>query len=54
MGIIDFLQKYDGAKKIETRYLKIRHKQVDKNTFSCVDPHTYSERFYKFLKDNLF
>lgn len=46
MGIIDFLQKYDGAKRIETRYLKMRNRNTKSDTFSCVDPSTYSERFF--------
>jgi hypothetical protein len=46
MGIIDFLQKYDRAKKIETKYLKMRNRSIKSDTFSCVDPSTYSERFH--------
>lgn len=53
-GIIDFLQDYTKKKKLETIYLRRRFKKKDPNCFSCVDPQTYGDRFYKFLATNLF
>jgi hypothetical protein len=35
-------------------YLRRRYKKKDPNSFSCVDPNTYGDRFYKFLVTNLF
>ncbi len=32
----------------------MRNKKVDPETFSCVDPKLYANRFHKFMADNLF
>ncbi|TNV73464.1 hypothetical protein FGO68_gene3536 [Halteria grandinella] len=53
-GIIDFLQDYTKKKKLETVYLRRRFNKKDPNCFSCVDPNTYGDRFYEFLRQNLF
>jgi hypothetical protein len=53
-GIIDFLQEYTKKKKLETIYLRKRYNRKPPNCFSCVDPHTYGDRFYEFLLKNLF
>jgi hypothetical protein len=54
MGIIDFLQKYNARKRMETKWLKLRNRNVDPTTFSCVDPELYGDRFLEFMKHNLF
>jgi hypothetical protein len=48
------LQDYNKAKKLETMYLRKRFKKKNPNCFSCVEPHTYGDRFYEFLAKNLF
>ena len=54
LGIIDFLQKYNKKKRLETQYLKCLHKEQRVEAFSSVDPATYAQRFYQFMNDNLF
>jgi Phosphatidylinositol-4-phosphate 5-Kinase len=54
MGIIDFLQKYGKRKRIEYRTLKMLHPNVPANEFSCQPTKEYGDRFYNFMKDNLF
>jgi hypothetical protein len=54
MGIIDFLQPYNNRKKVETKYLRYRFKNKPPDCFSCVPPKIYADRFYEFLRDNLF
>ena len=54
IGIIDFLQKYNKRKQLETRWLIIKNRNVPAETFSCVNPKLYADRFFNFMKDNLF
>jgi hypothetical protein len=54
MGIIDFLQKYNKRKRLETKWLTMKHGKVDHTTFSCVHPNLYADRFHKFMVENLF
>jgi hypothetical protein len=54
VGIIDFLQKYNKRKQLETKWLTMRNRHVDPTTFSCVDPKLYGDRFHRFMVDNLF
>ncbi|CDW90060.1 UNKNOWN [Stylonychia lemnae] len=54
IGIIDFLQKYNRAKKMENKWLRFRNRNVAPDTFSCVDPKLYGDRFLNFMKTNLF
>ena len=54
MGIIDFLQAYTKKKKLETIALRYRFKDKPKDCFSCVDPPTYADRFYKYMEKNMF
>lgn len=54
MGIIDFLQKYGKRKRLETWWLKKSNPNVKVESFSCVDPKMYADRFHTFLRDNMF
>lgn len=45
-GIIDILQDYDIAKKLEHAYKSL---QADPNSISAVDPKLYSRRFQDFI-----
>lgn len=47
LGIIDILQEYNTAKKLEHAYKAL---QFDSVSISAVDPHLYSQRFQEFLK----
>lgn len=47
LGIIDILQEYTTAKKLEHAYKAF---QFDSVSISAVDPHLYSVRFQDFLK----
>eukprot|EP00250_Pteridium_aquilinum_P035082 c8583_g1_i1 orf=644-3145(+) len=47
LGIIDILQEYTTAKKIEHAYKAM---QFDSVSISAVDPHLYSQRFQDFLR----
>jgi hypothetical protein len=39
---------------LETKWLTIRNNKVPADTFSCVDPKLYADRFHIFMQDNLF
>ena len=39
---------------LETKWLTLRNRNVDPTTFSCVQPKIYGDRFYTFMKENLF
>lgn len=54
LGIIDFLQKYGKRKRLETKYLKVSHRNVPVEEFSCVPPQMYATRFTDFMRKNLF
>ncbi|CDW91170.1 saicar synthase-like protein [Stylonychia lemnae] len=54
IGIIDYLQKYNRRKQLETKWLELRNRHVAPDTFSCVHPKLYGDRFYKFMQTNLF
>ena len=54
MGIIDFLQKYNKRKQLETKWLTMRNRNVAPDTFSCVEPKIYGDRFHKFMVENVF
>lgn len=54
LGIIDFLQKYNRKKKLETKWLEYRNRHLPPDVFSCVHPKLYADRFYNFMKNNLF
>lgn len=54
MGVIDFLQKYNNRKRLETKYLTMKNRNVPADTFSCVDPKLYGDRFHRFMIANLF
>lgn len=54
IGIIDFLQKYNRRKKLETKWLELKNRHVHPDTFSCVNPRLYADRFHMFMKNNLF
>jgi hypothetical protein len=41
-------------KKLETKMLKFRYANEKLEAFSCVPPDLYADRFYDFLKANLF
>lgn len=47
LGIIDILQDYNMAKRIEHAYKSL---QFDRLAISAVDPQFYSERFLKFIQ----
>ncbi len=46
-GIIDYLQTFNTAKKIEARVKGMRY---DTNRISVIEPDKYSTRFFEFLK----
>ncbi len=54
IGVIDFLQKYNRRKQLETKWLELKNRNVPVETFSCVNPRLYGDRFYNFLRANLF
>lgn len=47
LGIIDILQEYNTAKRLEHAYKSL---QFDSVSISAVDPYLYSQRFQDFLK----
>ena len=53
IGIIDYLQKYNFRKRIET-FLKVIYFGKEKNMISCVEPNYYGERFRNFMTKNVF
>ena len=60
IAIIDFLQTYDMSKKIEraAKSIKLRFKRnyegFGPNDISAADPESYRERFYLFMKKEVF
>jgi hypothetical protein len=52
MGIIDYLQVYDGRKKVEKNFKNIMHFDIKGELASCQDPTTYSQKFQKAICDN--
>ena len=53
IGIIDYLQKYNFRKKMET-FFKGIYFGKEKNMISCVEPNYYGERFRNFMIKNVF
>lgn len=53
-GVIDFLQNYNTMKSLETKWRRFLNPTEKVDAFSCVNPKTYGERFYLFMKENLF
>ena len=53
VGIIDYLQKYNNKKRIET-FFKGIYFGKEKNMISCVEPGFYGERFQDFMLKNVF
>ena len=53
ISIIDYLQTYNFWKKGET-YMKIMFKKAHLKDLSSVHPDIYADRFYKFMKDEVF
>jgi 1-phosphatidylinositol-4-phosphate 5-kinase len=51
MGIIDTLTNYGGAKKGENFVKSIFQ---NSKTISCIPPKDYGNRFYNFMKDEVF
>ena len=49
MGIIDYLQAYDGMKRAEN-FVKVWFKQKDGNLISACHPNLYAKRFYRFMR----
>ena len=53
IGIIDYLQKYNFRKKMET-FFKGIYFGKEKDMISCVEPNYYGERFRNFMIKNVF
>jgi 1-phosphatidylinositol-4-phosphate 5-kinase len=49
ISIIDYFQYYNFFKLVETNVKRFRLIGKDKNSLSCVDPNTYSQRFINFV-----
>ena len=49
ISIIDYFQYYNFFKLVETNFKRFKLIGKDKNSLSCVDPKTYSERFINFI-----
>ena len=49
ISIIDYFQYYNFFKLVETNVKRFKLIGKDKNSLSCVDPKTYSERFINFV-----
>jgi hypothetical protein len=49
-GVIDFLQPFNYKKTAEWRFKSLMH---EKDTFSCVPPKVYAERFLTFLDEHM-
>ena len=54
IGIIDFLQDFSYAKKIESFIKTTKAKGEQAKLISCVHPDFYAQRFLKFMKENVF
>ena len=50
MGIIDILTNYGGKKKVEFGVKRV----LQGKTISCIPPVDYGNRFYNFMKDEVF
>ena len=58
LGIIDYLQKYDGWKKAEraVKILKVKlgKENLSSDDISCIDPKRYRERFLQSMSRVVF
>eukprot|EP00483_Globobulimina_turgida_P010400 UN10421 len=51
-GIIDFLQKYNTKKKMESYYKRVKVSE-GKDAISSVDSKTYANRLYDFIEKRI-
>jgi len=53
LGIIDYLQKFEGLKILESRFKQIMHGEKKMEAVSAIDPEPYAARFLRFTKSKI-
>lgn len=53
MGIIDYLQTFDFAKRMESTIKRFRHGKKKMEEVSAIEPEPYCERFKRFITTNI-